>query len=69
MHVNAEFRKQINTSLKILTMTYICTYECKFLNDGKCNYSEKLNFLQAQTCNVHLCHHLAKGENHFEQQP
>lgn len=35
----------------------------------KCNYSEKLNFLQAQTCNVHLCHHLAMGENHFEPHP
>lgn len=35
----------------------------------KCNYSEKLNFLQAQKCNAHLCHHLARGENHSEPLP
>lgn len=35
----------------------------------KCNYSEKLNSLQAQTGNVHLCHHFAIGECHFEPIP
>lgn len=34
----------------------------------KCNYSERLNYLQAQTCNAHLCHPHAIEGNHFEQQ-
>lgn len=38
-------------------------------NMERCNYSEKLNPLQAQKCNVHLCHHLAMGESLFEQIP
>ena len=70
-HLNAEFFQQIMTHLtnKIkldLIMTYM---NVNFLMMEKCNYSEKLNFLQAQTCNAHLCHHLAEGENHFEQHP
>lgn len=35
----------------------------------KCNYSERLNSPREQTCNVHLCRHLAMGESLFEPIP
>lgn len=58
--------ESLNTALKKKTHK-----ECKekFSMVIECNYSEKLNSLPAQTCNAHLCHHLAMGESLFESIP
>ena len=41
----------------------------KWLNNNAVYYSEALNFLQAQKCNAHLCHHHAMEESLYEPIP